>query len=187
MEFFKNIRLKIGDTILRNKAAKKHRKIQYSNIRQVKSIGIVWDASKTDEFATLSKFCQKMADSKTDVKILGYFNGKNLPDQYTAHRYLTILRKAELNFFYHPVSAETNAFIKNGFDVLIDLNFKKLLPLRYISSLSDANLKVGLSESEKNTIFDLMMDLKSPVNIEDYLSHIIHYLEMINSEPVILS
>jgi hypothetical protein len=188
MEFFRNIRLKIGDSMLRNKAVKTHRKIQYSNLRQVKSIGIVWDASKTDEFGTLLKFCQKMAESDTEVKIIGYYSGKNLPDQYTAQRYLTLIKREELNFFYLPVSADTNAFIKNSFDVLIDLNFKKHLPLRYISTLSHAHLKIGLFESEKNSaIFDLMMDLKSPVGIEDYLKHIVHYLEMINSESVIIS
>ena len=51
MELFKNIRLKIGNTILKNKMAQTKRKVHYSNINQVKKIGIVWDASKTDEFA----------------------------------------------------------------------------------------------------------------------------------------
>ena len=182
MELFKNIRLKIGDGILRNKIAKTDRKTQYSNIRQVKNIGVVWDASKIDDFISLSRFFQKMAELKTDVRILGYFPGKNLPNQYTAVRYLSIVKREELNIFYHPVSSETHAFITNHFDVLIDLNFKKILPLHYISSLSNARLKVGLFESEtQNSPFDLMMDLKSPVNIEDYLNHVIHYLEMINS------
>jgi hypothetical protein len=185
MELFKNIRIKIGYAILRNKMAGTKRKIQYSNINQVKNIGIVWDASKIDDFVYLTRFCQKMHESKTDVKILGYFPGKNLPYQYTAIRYLTILKQDELNIFYHPVSAEINTFVSNQFDVLIDLNFKKLLPLQYISSLSKAGFKVGLFEAETgNTPFDLMMDLKGPVNIEDYLNHVIHYLEMINSGTV---
>ncbi len=182
MELFKNIRLKIGDSILRNRVARTDRKPHYSNIREVKKVGLVWDASKTDDFICLTRFFQKMAELKTEVRILGYFPGKNLPDQYTAVRYLSILKREELNIFYHPVSTETNTFITNNFDVLIDLNFKRLLPLQYISSLSKARFKVGLYESEtKNTPFDLMMDLKSPVNIEDYLNHVLHYLEMINS------
>jgi hypothetical protein len=182
MELFKNIRLKIGDGILRNKVAKTDRKPHYSNIHQVKNIGLVWDASKIDDFTYLTRFFQKMAEAKTDVRILGYFPGKNLPNQYTAVRYLSIVKREELNIFYHPVSSETNSFITNHFDVLIDLNFKKLLPLQYISSLSKASLKIGLFESEAgNPPFDLMMDMKSPVNIEDYLNHVLHYLEMINS------
>ena len=93
MELFRNIRLKIGDAILKNKIAKTKRKKHYTNITQVKNIGIVWDASKIDDFACLSRFYQKMHESKTDVKIFGYFPGKNLPDQYTAVRYLSIIKK----------------------------------------------------------------------------------------------
>jgi hypothetical protein len=185
MELFKKIRLKIGENILKKKIAITKRKIQYSNINQVKNIGIVWDASKIDDFVYLTRFCQKMHESKTDVKILGYFPGKNLPNQYTAVKYLTILKQAELNIYYHPVSAEINTFVSNRFDVLIDLNFKKLLPLKYISSLSKAGFKVGLFEAGTgNTPFDLMMDIKGTVSVEDYLNHVIHYLEMINSGTV---
>jgi hypothetical protein len=131
MELFEKIRLKIGDTILRNKIALSKRKAHFLNINEVKNIGIVWDASITEDFICLSKFYQKMHENKTDVKIMGYFPGKSLPNQYTAIRYLSVIKKEELNLFYHPVSPETNAFINNRFDILIDLNFKKLVPLQY--------------------------------------------------------
>jgi hypothetical protein len=185
MELFRNIRLKIGDAILRNKIARTKRKKFYSNIGQVKNIGIIWDASRTDDFACLSRFYQKMNESKTDVKILGYYPEKNLPNQYTAVRYLSILKKDELNFFYHPVSVESNSFISKQYDVLIDLDFKRLLPLQYIASLSNAGFKVGLLEPDVNNApYDLMMELKNPVNIEDYLNQVIFYLGMINSGTV---
>jgi len=185
MELLENIRLKIGNIILKNKLAHSKRKVRYSNMNQVKNIGIVWDASKTEEFASLSKFYKKMHESNIDVKILGYFSGKNLPNQYTAIRFLTCIRKNELNTFYHPVSSETSTFINNRFDILIDINFNKLLPLQYISSLSNAGFKVGLFEPENgNTPFDLMMEIKGPVNVENYLIQVMHYLEMINSGTV---
>jgi hypothetical protein len=185
MKLFRKIRLKIGDAILSNKSAGMKRKISYSNLEQVKNIGIVWDASKIEELTYLSKFCQKMNENKTDVKVLGYYPGNNLPNQYTAIRNFSILKNDELNFFYHPVSSESTSFIKKRFDVLIDLNFTKLLPLQYISSLSNASFKVGLFEPEIiNTPYDLLMEIKSPVNVEDYLNHVIHYLGMINSGKV---
>jgi hypothetical protein len=182
MELFRNIRMKIGNTILKNKAAEKKRKTHYSSINEVKNIGIVWDASKIEDFACLSRFYQKMHENKTDVRIMGYFPGKNLPNQLTAVRYLSIIKKEELNLFYHPVTSDTNNFVSKRFDVLIDMNFKKILPLRYISSLSNAGFKVGLFDSEAgNTPFDLMLDLKNPVNVEEYLNQVVHYLEMIKS------
>ena len=185
MELFGNIRLKIGKAVLAKKMARTKRKVYYSNIGLVKRIGIVWDASKPDEFPGLSRFHQKMHERNIEVNILGYFPGKNLPDQYTAIRYLTCIRKKEMNFFYHPVTYETNNFISNRFEILIDINFKKLFPLQYISSLSNAGFKVGLFESETmDTPFDLMLEIKNPVDVENYLNQVIHYLEMIHSGAV---
>jgi hypothetical protein len=185
MELFKNIRLGIGKVVLAKKISKTKRKVYYSNISLVKNIGIVWDASKTDEFPCLSRFYQKMHERNIDVKILGYFAGKDLPDQYTAIRYLTCIRRNEINFIYHPESKESSNFIRKRFDILIDINFKNLFPLQFISSLSNAGFKVGLFDSKvHNSPFDLMMEIKNPVNIENYLNQILHYLEMINSKAV---
>jgi hypothetical protein len=51
--------------------------------------------------------------------------------------------------------------------------------------LSNAGFKVGLFEPENgNTPFDLMMEIKGPVNVENYLIQVMHYLEMINSGTV---
>lgn len=183
MEFFKDIRLKIGKTILAKRLVKTRRNMFYSNISLVKTIGIVWDASKPNDFLYLTRFYQKMHERNIEVKILGYFPGKNLPDQYTALRYLTFIRKKEINFFYHPVSSEANTFLNNRFDILIDINFKKVFTLQYITLLSNAALKVGLFESDTdNSPFDLMMEMKDPVSIEKYLNEIVQYLEMIKSE-----
>lgn len=184
MELMKSIRLKIGNALLQKKAAKEKRKVCYSNIELVKKIGVVWDASQVSDFSSLSKFHQKMQERNIDVKVLGYYPGKELPDQYTAIRYLTCIKRDEVNFFYHPVAQESETFIKKRFDILIDINFKNLLPLRYLSSLSNASLKVGLFDHEKNvSTFDLMLDMKTP-DIETYLDQTMLYLEMIHTgEP----
>ena len=185
MELFRNIRLKVGKAMLSKKVARIKRKAFYINQNHIKKIGVVWNASRTEDFATLSRFYQKMHDRNVDVSILGYFPGKSLPDQYTAIRYLTCFKNAELDLFYRPVSQEANAFIKNRFDVLIDINFEKLFPLLYISSLSEAGLKVGLYGSEPETSpFDLMMELRNSVDVGNYLEQVLYYLDMINSESV---
>ena len=185
MELFKKIRLNIGKSILSKKVVRLKKKVYYSNFSQVKSIGIVWDASRPIEFPSLTKFYQKMHELKIEVKIFGYYPGKNLPDQYTAIRYLTCIKKDEINTFYHPVSSETKKFINNPFDILIDINFGKLFPLKYVTSLSIARLKIGLFDHEPaETPLDLMMEIKNPVDIDNYLIQIIYYLEMITDKTV---
>ncbi len=185
MELFSNIRLKIGKMILSRKVGRSRRKVRYSDFKSIRTIGIAWDASKPAEFASLSRFHQKMEEMRIDLKVLGYFPGKNLPDQYTAIRFLTCIRKDEINKFYHPDSAEARSFINNPFDILIDINPGKLVPLRYITSLSMAGLKVGLSDNEgPDSPFDLMLEIKNTADIDSYLSQVVHYLGMIKDKSI---
>jgi hypothetical protein len=183
MEALKKIRLNRGMSILRKKVSRIKRTRFRANFSKVKTIGIVWDASKTEEFPVLSMFHQKMHERKIEVKILGYFQGKDLPDMYTAIRYLTCLKDQDINFFYIPVSPEATEFINTRFNILIDINFRKLFPIHYISSLSVAGLKVGVVENEpENQPYDLMIDLQKNSDVNTYLTQVIHYLEMINTE-----
>ncbi len=182
MELFSNLRLKAGKSMLAGKLSKIKRKPSYDDFSNIKSVGIVWDASKPEDFLILSGFCQKMSDLKIEVRILGYFPGRNLPDKYTAVRFLTCLKKQEVNFFNKPVSADSADFIARKFDVLIDVNFSRLFPLVYISSLSKAGFKVGLAgEKPESSPFDLMISLKKPVALDGYLDQVLYYLEMIKS------
>jgi hypothetical protein len=182
MELFKNIRLNTGKSILRKKLARMKRTKFKGNISTARTIGIVWDAINPDDFTILSQLHQKMHQKNIEVKIIGYFPGKNLPDRCTAIRYLTCLKKQDINFFYRPVSTEANSFISTKFDILIDINFQKLFPLVYISTISAAGFKVGLYDAEnENTIYDLMIELKKSTDINTYLNQILYYLEMINT------
>jgi hypothetical protein len=181
MELFQSLRLNIGAAKLEKKLAVIKRKKSFTSFRNVKRIGIVWDASCMDDFSYLSGFIQKMSSRNIIVDVLGYFPGKELPDKYTAVRYLKCFKKNEINFFFAPVSNEAYNFIDTQFDILIDLNFKKQFPLSYVTSLSSAKFKVGLFEdSIEKSPFDLMMEMKDLSDIENYLSQVIYYLEMIN-------
>jgi hypothetical protein len=180
MELLKEFRLKIGKALLAKKVARTRRGVSYSNFSNVRRIGIVWDASKPAEFNNLSRFHQKMHELKIEVMILGFYPGKNLPDQYTAIRYFSCIKKDEINNFFQPDSSETTSFINTPFDILIDINFDNHFPLQYVTSLSKARFKVGLYDPEsKSPASDMMIELKKPVDIESYLNQIIRYLEMI--------
>jgi hypothetical protein len=181
MELFESLRLNIATAKLERKLAGTKRKKSFTNFENVKRMGLVWDASIQDDFSKLSDFFQKMNNRNIVVDILGYFPGKELPDRYTAVRYLKCFKREDLNFFFTPVANETVEFINTPYDILIDLNFKKLFPLNYVTSLSSAKFKIGLFEADEDkSPFDLMMEIKNYSDIENYITQVIYYLEMIN-------
>ena len=90
--------------------------------------------------------------------------------------------KEDINITYRPVAREANEFINANFDLLIDLNFKNLFPLRYISHLSMAGFKVGIFDNgNNNNLYDLMMEYNKSADINTFLTEVIYYLEMINT------
>jgi hypothetical protein len=182
MEMFKNIRLSRGRSILRNKISRVRRKRFRGNMFSAKKIGLVWDASKPDEFQVLSQFHQKLLERNIDLQIIGYYPGKEIPDKITAIRYLVCLKQRDINLTYRPVSNEANGFINTPFDILIDANFKNVFPLEYISSLSLAGLKVGIYDcGYDQSPFDLMLEVNKSSDLNNYLDQVVHYLEMINT------
>lgn len=182
MEFFGQVRLNIGKSILRKRASRLSRKILYNGFTGIRKIGLVWDAGKTDDFQHISRFHQRMSERGIDTSVFAFYAGKELPDKLTAIRFLTCMRKKDLNLYYIPVSGEAVKFIQTKYDVLIDLNFEETFPLKYIAVLSAAGFKVGILNSDPEARFyDLMMELKRPFTIEYYLNEVVNYLEMINS------
>jgi hypothetical protein len=182
MEMFKNYRLSRGRTILTKKIARVRRSRFRGNIYSAKKMGIVWDATNSDEFQVLSQFHQKMQDRNIDLNIIGYYPGKELPDKITAIRYLICIKNQDINFTYRPVSSEANNFINTPFDILIDANFNNAFPLEYISALSRAGLKVGIFDNgNERSSFDIMIDVNKNRDLNNYLNQVVHYLEMINT------
>ena len=180
MKLFGKFRLYVGSRSLRKMIEKNARNVSYSNINDVKNIGLVWDASDPKEFKTISAFHTKMGQRGINVKVIGFYDQKELPGDYTAIHYFTCLKRNDLNYFFKPSTPESDVFMDEKFDVLIDLNFKNVFPLLYITSMSRGSIKVGLYTEDSSAPFDLMIDQIEPA-VNDYLEQVVHYLEMINN------
>ena len=88
----------------------------------------------------------------------------------------------DLNWYNSPSSIYVKNFIGDKFDILLDLNLNDLFPLRYISSLSQANFKVGKKSDKNNSIFDLMIETDEKKGLKYFLKNIDTYLFIINNK-----
>jgi hypothetical protein len=152
----------------------------------IRSLGVIWDPENAENFPVcLDQFIKQMNERKIETRIIGYFAGRMIPEKLAAVKCLTCICRNDLDAFYVPVSHKAADFMNEKIDVLIDLNFKQIFPLRFISLLSKAGFKVGLSGSNGESLhYDLMMDVRPPFEISEYLKHVLYYLEMINSGSV---
>jgi len=182
MELFRNARILAGNYMLAKKALKLKRVRRFVNISKAKHIGITWSITDPDDLPAISDFILRMSERGIKVDVIGLFDGKDLPDKLTAIRYLTCLKREDFSFWYTPISPEANSFIETKFDILIEICFNDSLPLRYISTLSVATLKVGpgFNGDKIRNHNDILIEGGKRPDVREYLKQAVIYLEMIN-------
>ena len=85
----------------------------------------------------------------------------------------------DVNFFGIPNNLKTDSFLRNKFDLLINLSLKNSFPTKYISLMSKAQFKIGMSYDNNEMDYDLVFKLKIK-SLNYLIENIIHYLEIIN-------
>lgn len=181
MELCKGTRLSIGKLILGRRIRRVRRHKKFNNLHNAHKISIVWDGSNTEHFEAITAFYQDMHSRNIQVDIVCYYPRTVLPDQYTAIRYLNCIKRSDLNFFFIPRSEDIEEFINTPYEILIDINENNLFPVRYISSLSRAEFKVGSESSVYRDVLDMTIKTDRKNDPAYYLDQVKYYLEMINT------
>lgn len=183
MELFRSLRIREGNRRLRKRAGKLKRRRNFINIDDARSIGILWDIINPDDLMPISDFILKMGERGIRVDVLAFFSGKVLPDRLTAIRYLTCLRREDYSFVYLPKTAEAEKFIMSDYDILIEISYRDFLPIRYVSSLSRATMKIApeTTGSLSGDNHELLIQTGREQNVREYLNQVVVYLEMIRN------
>ncbi|MGM0527069.1 MAG: DUF6913 domain-containing protein [Bacteroidota bacterium] len=181
MEIFNGIRLLGGRLVLNQRLKNMRRYKKFNNLHNSHKIGIVWDGSNTEDFGAITEFYQEMQKINIQVDIVCYYPKAVLPDEYTAIRYLTCIKKSDLNFFFVPQSDDIDEFINTPYEILIDINSNDYFPVKYITALSRAEFKVGDESSTYRDKLDMTISITKKHDAAYYLQQIKYYLEMINT------
>jgi len=166
----------LGQRLKRTRRNKK-----FNNLHHSHKIGIAWDGSNPDDFEAITAFYQEMQKINIQVDIVCYYPKKVLPDRYTAIRYLTCIKRSDLNFFYIPQSDDVDEFINTPYEILIDINNNNLFPVMFITVLSRAEFKVGAKDLGYTDRIDMTIDISKQNDPAYFLQQVKYYLEMINT------
>jgi hypothetical protein len=158
MNFAERFKVSFGNRMLEKKLRNQHSETIVCNIKNAQHIGILYNATEFVSFEIIKDFAKLLDQSKAIVSILGYVNSKKLIDHYLYRKGFDFFSRNDLNWYYKPVSPTTENFIKQPFDILINLSLETYYPIQYIVALSSATFKVGkFTAGEKH--LDLMIDM----------------------------
>ena len=159
MNLIDNIKAQIGARVLAGKYRNQTRVPVLCNINDAKSIGIIYNATEYVSFEIIRNLVKDLSQDARKVAVLGYVDSKKLIDHYLYRKGFDFFSKNELNWYSRPVSPVVEEFIKEPFDLLINLSLEDYFPIRYITALSPARFKTGRF-SPDDVYLDLMIDIE---------------------------
>ncbi len=146
------------------------------NLDNAKTIGVLYLANNKEQELIGKEFLEFLTAKGKKVTGLAFIK-KLEKDREVGLPHIT---NKNVNFFYTPKGKLTEDFIKQKFDLLINLYTDEQLPLEYISALSPAKYRIGRFNETKTDSFDLMIDISEGEWLTEYIKLIHHYLDHIN-------
>jgi hypothetical protein len=159
MKWIENIKQIIGRQTLHSQLAVLKRQMKACNLEEARHIGIVYDATEPASFEVIRDLGKLLSGKAEKVDILGFVNSKKLDDQYLYRKGLDIISLNDLNWFHKPISPVAEKFIKEPYDLLLNLSLNDYFPILYIVTLSSAAFKAGRFTPSDESL-DFMIDIE---------------------------
>jgi hypothetical protein len=178
---FKSIRKKIGKSILKRKLKNFRREKQLYSFGTSQIVGVLFKTNTQGDFEIVKKFLHFLSEQDNKVVALCFVDYKKVPDYYFLRKGFNFFSRSDLSTFLLPKTQFIVDFISKPFDILIDLSTEENFPLTYISSLSQAKLKVGKLHNGNNN-FDVMIDTSKDNSVQSLIEQIKHYIPVLCGE-----
>jgi len=166
----------------RKEVEKTNRIRKLTNLRDARKIGILYNLDDVPDYEVVEEFVTQLQHDRKEVKALGYVENKNLINRFLPKLSYDFFSVKDINWFYKPVKDKVTDFIQKDFDLLIDLDMKDNLPLKFISGLSMSRCRIGRFSEGSTSCYDLMIDVDASTSVNEFIRQITHYLTIINND-----
>jgi hypothetical protein len=188
MNLLQQIRTCAGNYFLNKGISSLQRSKKLININSAGSIGILFELTEESVYYSIQKYFQKFQEKKIKVKALGYASNKLVTNHFLPVLSFDFFNGKQINWFNIPKAQCIQDFIDTDFDICINIASEKVFPLKYVSGMSKARLKVGAYNREMpgkqykelSLIYDIMMLTEENHDQIIFLDNIHEYLNMLN-------
>jgi hypothetical protein len=179
---FRKLRSLIGLYYFQKELKKTKRERKLTNLRDAKKIGILYNLDDVSDYDVITEFVTQLQHDRKEVRALGFVENKNLVSRFLPKLSYDFFSVKDTNWFYKPIKQKLMDFIQKDFDLLIDLDMKDNLPLKYISGLSQSLCRIGRYSKNSVSCYDLMIDVNPATPVTEFIRQITHYLTIINND-----
>lgn len=159
MKLIDSTKAYLGQKSIRTFLKSNVREVIACNIKEAKTIGILFNATHQISFEIVKAFVKDLSTKTNSVDVMGFVDSKQLIDHYLYRKGFDFFTQSQLNWYYKPTVQNVEKFIAKPFDILIDLSLDDPFPIHYIIACSMAKFKVGRFY-EGQECLDFMIDME---------------------------
>ena len=155
---------------------------QTVNFDAAKKIGLLYDATDMKNFEVVKDYVKEVRSKQKEVLALGFVDKKVLPQNQFAQLGLDFFTRKNLNWQLFPDSLEVKNFIREPFDIVVNLSDNTIFPLRYIAAVSKAKFRVGRFDTSSLPCYDMMIEAAPETDLKQFIRQAEDYLRKIKSK-----
>lgn len=146
-----------------------------TNLKDAKSIGIVYDSTNPDNDIIITKFAEQLRQQGKTVEILGFVNDKKIDHKAD----ILVFNPKQLSWTQVPSDERVEAFANKNFDLLFAAFTSLSLPLEYVARVSKAKWRVGVYDDKKTDYYEMMIKVGDNAGVQYFLEQSTHFLNKI--------
>jgi hypothetical protein len=147
-----------------------------------KKIGLLYDATEQKDFEIVKEYVKTVRGRQKEVLALGYVDKKELPQNQFAQLGLDFFTRKDLNWQHFPQSLEVSNFIREPFDIVLNLSDNSVFPLRYIAAVSKAKFRVGRFDESSVPCYDMLIEAAPGIELKQFINQAEEFLVKIKSK-----
>ncbi len=178
MKFIQSIKERLGIRFLHREPEPNRERRGY-NFNSATRIGVLY-LDSDESFYNQIRFYARQLKERFDVKsviCLGYVNEgkKKFPSYQVQKLELNYFAKEDLNWHLKPLQ-NVESFLREDFDILLDLSGGNSVPLNYVLKESKARMKVGLRGTKGERYYDFLLNMGTNATTEQMMEQLNMYL-----------
>lgn len=176
MAGFAEIRKSLHKFLFKKTYDKIEKPRDFKSFDDAQLIGIIFNATNEQNIETVRAYAKQLKQWNKDVHVLAFIDKSKVEELANKYPEIIFISKNEVNWYLKPKKFSTSRFIKNNYDILLNLYIDECIPLQYVSAFSDAKFRVGCFQKNNLYCNDFLIDLKEDNNLPTLLDQIDNYL-----------
>jgi hypothetical protein len=148
------------------------------NLKTAQKICVLFNATDPKNIITVNELVKVLSPGKDLVSAMGFVNEQDKSFEHMSTLHFDFFSNEDLNWYGKPQGMIIDNFLKEEYDILIDLTLTKFYPLTYMVVASPAKFKVGRYRADVG-VFDLSIDNSKNQSLEALIKETTHYLNRI--------